>query len=228
MAILDGMTGRLLHKVKWPDMVSDFAKSSTRIHLSIAYLDGVRPAVITQTGLYENEVFAAYDATLKPLWRFDSLAETNGSGGHKIEVADVDGDGRQEVFDGTTCLNHDGTVRWSIYPPASRYRLDSRLLARPARGWRSSTLLSRAFTRASIWSMPIPARSSGRSTARTIRAGPTDTPAGPPISGTARRASNASRTGAGHNDHNLILFSADGRVLLEPFPYGYLPLEWGR
>jgi hypothetical protein len=31
---------------------------------------------------------------------------------------------------------------------------------------------------------------------------------------------------AGHNDHNVVLFSADGRVLLEPFPYRYTPLEW--
>ena len=51
-----------MHKTKWPDMVSDFAKSSTRIHLSVAYLDGRHPAVVTQTGLYENEVFVAYDA----------------------------------------------------------------------------------------------------------------------------------------------------------------------
>lgn len=30
----------------------------------------------------------------------------------------------------------------------------------------------------------------------------------------------------GRDDHNLVLFSADGRVLLEPFPYGFTPLEW--
>jgi len=41
--------------------------------------------------------------------------ETNGSGGHKIEVADVNGDGNQEIIYGTTCLNPDGTMRWSIY-----------------------------------------------------------------------------------------------------------------
>ena len=31
---------------------------------------------------------------------------------------------------------------------------------------------------------------------------------------------------AGHNDRNLILFGADGRVLLEPFPDNVTPLEW--
>ncbi len=115
VAVLDGLTGRLERKAPWPDMLSDFVLSSTRIQLSVAYLDGVHPAVITQTGIYENEALNAYDAGLNELWRFSSDGETSGSGGHKVEVADVDGDGRQEVFDGTTCLRPEGTVRWSIY-----------------------------------------------------------------------------------------------------------------
>jgi len=65
--------------------------------------------------LYENEVFAAFDGGLNKLWEFRSIAETNGSGSHHIDVADVDGDGKDEVFDGTTCLNGDGTIRWSLY-----------------------------------------------------------------------------------------------------------------
>jgi hypothetical protein len=115
VGVLDGMTGKLLRKTPWPEMLTDFAKSSTRIHLSVAHLDGKRPAIVTQTGLYENEVFVAYDAGLNRLWEFKSVAETNGSGSHHIDVADVDGDGKDEIFDGTTCLNGDGTVRWSIY-----------------------------------------------------------------------------------------------------------------
>jgi hypothetical protein len=31
---------------------------------------------------------------------------------------------------------------------------------------------------------------------------------------------------AGHGDHNLILFSADGRILQEAFPFGLTPVEW--
>ena len=115
VAILDGMTGKLLHKAKWPEMVSDTQRSSTRIHLSVAYLDGKTPAIVTQTGLYENEVFVAFDSELNEIWRFNSFGATSGSGAHKIEIADVNGDGKHEVFDGTTCLNSDGTVRWSIY-----------------------------------------------------------------------------------------------------------------
>lgn len=65
--------------------------------------------------MYENEVLVAFDAELNKLWQFNSFAETNGSGAHKIEVYDVDFDGKQEVFNGTTCLNNDGAMRWSIY-----------------------------------------------------------------------------------------------------------------
>ncbi len=115
LGVLDGLTGRLLRKTPWPEMLTDFAKSSTRIHLSIAFLDGRRPGIVTQTGLYENEVFVAFDGELRKLWEFRSVGETNGSGSHHIDIADVDGDGKDEVFDGTTCLNGDGTVRWSIY-----------------------------------------------------------------------------------------------------------------
>jgi hypothetical protein len=193
VAILDGMTGQVKYKTKWPDMVSDFAKSSTRIHLSIAYLDGKHPAVVTQTGLYENEVLVAYDNQLKELWRFNSFAETSGSGGHKIEVADVDGDGCQEVFDGTTCLNHDGTVRWSIYRQhPDIVSIHDYLPERPA--WRCSSSWSPASTPVCIWSMPAPARSSGRSTGKTIRAGRTATRVGRRISGPARPGWNASPT----------------------------------
>jgi len=115
LGILDGLSGRLLRKTPWPPMLTDFAKSSTRIHLSIAHLDGKHPAIVTQTGLYENELLVAFDADLNRLWEFRSTAETSGSGSHHLDIADVDGDGKDEVFNGTTCLNADGSLRWSMY-----------------------------------------------------------------------------------------------------------------
>lgn len=116
LAVLNGLTGETLRKTPWTPLASDFSRSSTRIVMGIAYLDGKNPAIITQSGLYENEIFTAYDGrTLKQLWQFKSFGETNGSGAHYIVNADVNGDGKDEVFDGSTCLNSDGTVRWSIY-----------------------------------------------------------------------------------------------------------------
>ena len=80
LAVLEGLTGKILRKTPWPKMLTDFAKSSTRIHLSVAFLDGKHPALITQTGLYENEVFTAFDADLNRLWEFKSLRKPMAAG----------------------------------------------------------------------------------------------------------------------------------------------------
>ncbi|MDX9754181.1 MAG: hypothetical protein RBU29_09495, partial [bacterium] len=225
VAILDGMTGKVKYQAPWPDMVSDFAKSSTRIHLSIAYLDGKTPAVITQTGLYENEVFAAYDHQLNELWRFDSFAETNGSGAHAIAVADVDDDGKQEVFNGTTCLNADGSLRWSIYRQhPDLVSVHDFLPERPGlevfyiveSSVHAGVYLVDANTGTVIWKVnreDDPRWTHGHTG---WAADIWDGAAG--IECVSNRA--------GHDDTNLVLFSADGQVLLEPFPFGYQPMEW--
>ena len=174
---------------------------------------------------YSEGTFGAYDAQLKPLWQFDSLAETNGSGGHKIEVADVDGDGKQEVFDGTTCLNHDGTVRWSIYRlHPDIVSIHDYLPERPGlevfyiveSSVHAGVYMVDANSGDVIWKVN---RADDPRWTHGHRGWTADIWAGSPgIECISNRA--------GHNDHNLILFSADGRVLLEPFPSGYLPLEW--
>jgi len=225
VAILDGMTGQVKYKTKWPDMVSDFAKSSTRIHMSVAYLDGKHPAVVTQTGLYENEVFVAYDSRLTQLWRFNSFAETNGSGGHKIEVADVDGDGCQEVFDGTTCLNHDGTVRWSIYRQhPDIVSIHDYLPDRPGlevffiveSSVHAGIYMVDANSGAVLWKInreDDPRWTHGHSGwSADIWTG------SPGMECVSDRA--------GHGNDPLVLYSAGGRPLLEPFPGGWTPCEW--
>jgi rhamnogalacturonan endolyase len=50
----------------------------------------------------------AYDDKLNMLWRF------HGNTGHYPAVADVDGDGREEVMIGYTLVDDDGSVLWSI------------------------------------------------------------------------------------------------------------------
>ena len=115
LAILNGMSGKVMFKTLWDTMATDFSKSSTRIQMSVGYLDGKNPSIITQTGLYENEIISAYDNKLNKLWTYKSFMETSGSGGHKVEIADVDDNGNQEVIYGSTCLNSDGSVRWSEF-----------------------------------------------------------------------------------------------------------------
>jgi formylglycine-generating enzyme required for sulfatase activity len=225
VAILDGIAGELKYKTKWPEMISDFQRSSTRIHLSIAYLDGKTPAVITQTGLYENEVFTAFDNELNQLWEFKSTGATNGSGGHKIEVADVNGDGKQEVFDGTTCLNADGSIRWSIYKQhPDIVSIHDYLPERPGlevfyiveSSIHAGVYMVDANSGEIIWKVnreDDPRWTHGHS------GWTADFWAG---SSGIECISNRQ----GHSDRNYVLFSAEGKALLEPFPAGYSPIEW--
>ena len=118
-----------------------FLESSTRIHMAIAYLDGKHPAVVTQTGLYENEVFGGLRREVRRLWELQFQGDQR-QRQPKIEIADIDGDGRHEVFDERSCLNPDGTVRWSIYKMTSRHRLDPQAHARSPR---PSSLLYRGI-----------------------------------------------------------------------------------
>jgi rhamnogalacturonan endolyase len=70
----------------------------------VAYLDGERPSVVMCRGYYGRSVLAAWDwrdGKLTSRWVFDSKDKDNpysGMGGHQLTVADVDGDGRDEII----------------------------------------------------------------------------------------------------------------------------------
>jgi len=225
VAVLDGMTGRIKSKAEWPAMVSDFERSSTRIHLSVVYLDGKHPAVVTQTGLYENEVITAYDGSLKKLWEFDSFAETSGSGGHKIEAADVDGDGKQEVFVGTLCLNPDGKLRWSIYRQHPDIVSVHDYL--PNRPGLEVFYIVESSQHAGVYM--VDAKSGEIIWKHNREEDPrwTHGHAGwsADIFGSSPGLECASNR-AGHDDTNWILYSSAGKSLVEPFPSCYTPFEW--
>lgn len=225
LAVLDGLSGRLLRKTPWTPMVSDFAKSSTRVHMSIAYLDGKRPAIVTQTGLYENEVIDAYDRNLTRLWRYDSFAETNGSGSHHVDIADVDGDGRDEVFNGTMLLNPDGRLRWALYRAHPDIVAVNRIL--PGATTRQVYYVVESNVHAGVYLVEA---SSGKLIWKINRE---DDPRW--VHGHTGWASDiwegspglellANRDG--HLMQDLVLLSAEGKILMNPFPRGWRPVNW--
>ncbi len=225
LAVLDGMSGRVLRKTPWTRMISDFSKSSTRVHMSVAYLDGKRPAIITQTGLYENEILDAYDAQLRKLWTFRSFAETNGSGSHHIDIADVDGDGRDEVFDGTTVLNPDGTMRWSIYRlhpdiVAVKHILpgtkDRQVYYAVESGVHAGAFVVDAKTGKIHWKL------NREDDPRWVHAHvgwASDIFEGSP-------GFEMLTNRDGHEAKDQVLFSATGKILMNPFPPGWRPVNW--
>jgi rhamnogalacturonan endolyase len=88
-----------------------------RFLAAIAYLDGVRPSLVMARGYYTRAVLAAYDfrdGKLTKRWTFDSDAGPEGNrayrgqGNHNLGVADVDGDGRDEIVYGAATIDDDG------------------------------------------------------------------------------------------------------------------------
>ncbi len=88
----------------------------------IAYLDGQRPSLVMCRGYYTRAVLAAWnfrDGKLSHLWTFDSddgtpdNKEYRGQGNHNLSVADVDGDGKDEIIYGACAIDHDGKGLYS-------------------------------------------------------------------------------------------------------------------
>lgn len=123
LTVFDGQTGAALHTVDYTPPRGDirawgdnYANRSERYLAAVAYLDGVHPSVVMCRGYYTRTVLAAYDwdgHSLTPRWVFDTdspgLKAYAGQGNHNLRVADVDGDGCDEITYGSCCIDHDGT-----------------------------------------------------------------------------------------------------------------------
>ncbi|MDP6042675.1 MAG: hypothetical protein QGG64_29260 [Candidatus Latescibacteria bacterium] len=106
--VLDGETGDVVWETAWPAVKS-------RVMMTVGHLDGVdKPAqVVVLDETYRDVVLTALngvDGSVK--WQ---IGQERG-GGHNLDIADIDGDGVQEVICGGICYNGDGTVRWEAEP----------------------------------------------------------------------------------------------------------------
>jgi rhamnogalacturonan endolyase len=126
LTVFDGLTGKALATTDYipprgevADWGDKYGNRVDRFNACVAYLDGVHPSVVMCRGYYTRTVLAAWDwrgGKLTQRWVFDSDKygppnDTNpyrGQGNHGLSVADVDGDGRDEIIFGAMCIGADG------------------------------------------------------------------------------------------------------------------------
>jgi rhamnogalacturonan endolyase len=123
LTLFDGRTGKELHTVpykpargtvsSWGD---SYGNRVDRFLACVAYLDGLHPSVVMCRGYYNRAMLAAYDVVNKQLverWLYDSGTSSGanslyGQGNHNLSVADVDGDGKDEIIYGAGAIDDDG------------------------------------------------------------------------------------------------------------------------
>ncbi len=135
LTVFEGRTGRAIHTVDYlpgrgelKDWGDNYANRSDRFLACVAYLgnervtDGKREqlaSVVMCRGYYTRTVLAAWDfdgKQLKQRWVFDSNEQGRqyaGQGNHNLRVADVDGDGLDEITYGSMAVDNDGRGLYS-------------------------------------------------------------------------------------------------------------------
>lgn len=139
LTVFDGLSGKALATVPYipsrhptkQDPTGDELKATwgdgygnrgDRFLACVAYLDGVHPSIVMCRGYYTRTVLAAWDwrgGKLSNRWTFDSADGTpgnsnySGQGNHNLSVADVDGDGKDEIVYGQMCVDDNGKGLYS-------------------------------------------------------------------------------------------------------------------
>ena len=129
ITVFNGLTGEAMDSKPYipergnlSDWGDDYANRSDRMLAAVGYLDGTHASAIFCRGYYTRTVVAAWDwdgRELKQHWVFDTNDEGTGKdgkphsayagqGNHNLRVADVDGDGYDEITYGSMCIDHDG------------------------------------------------------------------------------------------------------------------------
>ncbi|MDQ1287570.1 MAG: rhamnogalacturonan endolyase [Actinomycetota bacterium] len=125
LTVFDGRTGAARATVAyepprgtvsaWGDA---YGNRVDRFLAGTAYLDGVRPSLVTVRGYYTRTVVVAWDlrgTSLTRRWTFDSNSDTGyaGQGNHQLSVADVDGDRSDEILFGSMAIDDNGRGLWN-------------------------------------------------------------------------------------------------------------------
>ena len=122
ITVFNGLTGEAMDSKPYIPERGDLkgwgdekANRSDRMLAAVGYLDGKKASAIFCRGYYTRSVLAAWDwdgRELKSRWVFDTndpqWASYAGQGNHNLRVADVDGDGCDEITYGSMAVDHNG------------------------------------------------------------------------------------------------------------------------
>jgi rhamnogalacturonan endolyase len=87
--------------------------------MGVAYLDGKTPSVLVVRGTYglmKVDAWMLRNRKLEKVWRWTNERapfKYQGQGQHSIKTGDIDGDGFDEILNGSIAIDHDGRTLWS-------------------------------------------------------------------------------------------------------------------
>jgi rhamnogalacturonan endolyase len=126
LTVFDGQTGAVRATANFEpargniaDWGDNYGNRGDRFLAGTAFLDGQRPSIIMGRGYYARSKIAAWDfrnGNLTLRWLFNSASvgsNWEGRGNHSLSVADVDGNGSQEIIYGGMTLNATGGGRYT-------------------------------------------------------------------------------------------------------------------
>lgn len=123
VTVFSGLTGKALATAGYVPERGDikawgdnYGNRSERYLAAVGYLDGEHASAVFCRGYYTRTVVAAWrwdGKNLSQQWVFDtdgdeSLRRYAGQGNHNLRVADVDGDGCDEIIYGSMAVDNDG------------------------------------------------------------------------------------------------------------------------
>jgi hypothetical protein len=125
LSVYSGETGKEIDRVDWiergrpEDWADHSGNRASRHMMGVAYLDGRTPSVLVVRGTYglmKVDAWTLQEGRLQKVWRWTNERapfKYQGQGQHSIKAADIDGDGADEILNGSIAIDSDGRTLWS-------------------------------------------------------------------------------------------------------------------